>query len=257
MRLFCLLILSVLAFSKLTYGQFEIPPKPADRKQVFVYDYAGLLPDSQEQALNVKLKRYADTTSTQIVYAIIKSSNGEELDLLGARWGQKWGIGQKGIDNGLLLLLAVNDRKVDINTGYGIEYRLSDSDAERIVNRVLIPNFKIQNYYSGLDQGADAIFQGLKGEFKGTPQSSNQIPWQFLLFFGIILLFIILNAKNRNNNGNNGRNNGGSLLDIIILSNMGRGGFGGGGFGGGSSGGGFGGGFGGGGFGGGGAGGSW
>jgi uncharacterized protein len=257
MRSFLLIFLFFLGFSNLVYSQFDIPPKPAVSQQKPIYDYAGILTDSQVQSLNSKLKRYADTTSTQIVYAIIKSSNGEELDLLGARWGETWGIGQKGIDNGLLLILAVNDRKVDINTGYGIEYRLSDMDAERIVNQVLIPNFKNQNYYAGLDQGADAIFQGLKGEFKGTPQGKGQIPWQFLLFFGIILLFIILNAKKRNNDGSGGRNNGGSLLDIIILSNMGRGGFGGGGFGGGSSGGGFGGGFGGGGFGGGGAGGSW
>ncbi|AGC75244.1 uncharacterized protein LX97_02382 [Nonlabens dokdonensis] len=250
-------IVLILSFSNLVDAQFEIPPKPSTSKQQPIYDYAGILTDSEFTSLSSKLKRYADTTSTQIVYAVIKSSNGMELDQLGAQWGQKWGIGQEDEDNGVLLILAVEDRQVDINTGYGIESRLSDLDAERIVNRVLIPNFKNKNYYAGLDQGADAIFQGLEGEFTGTPQSNNQIPWQFFIFFGFFLLIIIMQARNKNDgNRNGGSRNGGSLLDVIILSNMGRGGFGGG-FGGSSSGGGFGGGFGGGGFGGGGAGGSW
>lgn len=249
-------IILILSFSNLVDAQFDIPPKPSTSMQQPVYDYAGVLTRNEFTSLSNKLIRYADTTSTQIVYAIINTSNGEELDKLGARWGQKWGIGQAGKDNGILLLLAIKDRKVDINTGYGIESRLSDLDAERIVNRVLVPNFKNASYYTGLDQGADAIFQSLEGEFTGVPQSRNEIPWQFFIFIGFFLLLIIMKARNNNGGNNEGTHNGGSLLDVIILSNMGRGGFGGG-FGGGSSGGGFGGGFGGGGFGGGGAGGSW
>ncbi len=257
MRYILLFLFFSIGISNTVCGQFTIPDKPSNRSQIFVYDYANALQETEERALNLKLKRYADTTSTQIVYAIIKSANGVELDQLGAQWGQKWGIGQEDEDNGVLLILAVDDRQVDINTGYGIESRLSDQDAERIVNRVLIPNFKNKNYYAGLDQGADAIFQGLEGEFKGTGRSNNEIPWQFFIFLGFFLLIIIMQARNKNGgNHNDGNRNGGSLLDVIILSNMGRGGFGGG-FGGGSSGGGFGGGFGGGGFGGGGAGGSW
>jgi uncharacterized protein len=152
----------------------------------------------------------------------------------------------------MLLLLAVKDRKVDINTGYGIESRLSDLDAERIVNRILVPNFKKQNYYAGLDQGADAIFQGLQGEFKSVPKSSDQIPWQFIMLLGIVLFFVIMKARNKKGGNSDGNGSGVSLLDIIVLSSLGRAGFGGG-----SSSGGFGGGFGGGSFGGGGAGGSW
>jgi uncharacterized protein len=256
MRCFLYIIVAFLSCSNFAQAQFDIPNRPSDEQQAFVYDYADLLPKAQKEALNLKLKRYADTTSTQIVFAIISSANGEELDGLGAKWGQKWGIGQKGKDNGILLILAVNDRKVDINTGYGIESILSDSDAERIVNRVLVPNFRNKNYYAGLDQGADAIFQGFQGEFKGSAAASDRIPWSFLLIMGVFLLIVILNVRNKNNGGGTtgSRNPGGSLLDIIVLSSLGRGGFGGGGS---SSGGGFGGGFGGGGFGGGGAGGSW
>ncbi|WP_213522053.1 YgcG family protein [Nonlabens sp.] len=256
MKYFLYLILAFLSCSQLAQAQFDIPNRPSNGQQIFVYDYADLLPKAQKETLNLKLKRYADTTSTQIVFAIISTANGEELDELGAKWGQEWGIGQKGKDNGILLILAVNDRKVDINTGFGIESILSDADAERIVNRVLVPNFRNKNYYQGLDQGADAIFQGLQGEFKGSGATSDRIPWSLLLIIGVFLLILILNLRNKNkgNGTRGGRNAGPSLLDIIVLSSLGRGGFGGGGSG---SGGGFGGGFGGGGFGGGGAGGSW
>ncbi|MGJ8684601.1 MAG: TPM domain-containing protein [Nonlabens sp.] len=244
-------------------GQFTIPEKPTGSKQTAVYDYASQLDQSQRVALENKLLRYADSTSTQIVAFIIKSTNGDDISMVSTQWGQKWGIGQAQEDNGIVLLLAVDDRKVDISTGYGIEYRMTDLMSERIINRVMIPQFKSGNYYAGLNQGADAIFQALNGEFKETRDfSQEEFPWQVLIFFGVVLLFIILSAS-KNNRNNGGRGGGSpSLLDIIILSNMGRGsmggGFGGGGFGGGSSsGGGFGGGFGGGGFGGGGASGGW
>ncbi len=245
-------------------AQLDIPEKPTGNEQTSVYDYIGLLNNSQKKALESKLIRYADSTSTQIVIAIIDTANGDDISLVGAHWADKWGIGQAGEDNGIFILLAHGDRRIDINTGRGIEYRMSDTDTERVINRVIIPQFKNGNYYAGLDKGTDAIFQHLMGEFTETRDfSETEIPWQLILFFGVILLFIILSASNRNDSNNGGRNGKQpSLLDIIILSNMGRGGFGGGsgGFGSGGSfggGGGFGGGFGGGGFGGGGASGSW
>ncbi|NND88116.1 MAG: TPM domain-containing protein [Flavobacteriaceae bacterium] len=238
-------------------------------KQTSLYDYANLLSAVQQNSLEEKLIRYADSTSTQIVIAIIKSSNGEDLSMLGARWGQKWGVGQAEEDNGIFILLATEDRRVDINTGYGIEYRISDRDAERIINRVMIPQFKKGDYYSGLDQGADAIFASLNGEFQEDRDfSRNSSDGGGSIFFLILLfIFIIIILRSRNKGGggkSGGRRKGASLLDVIILSSMGRtGGFGtGGGFGSGGGGsfgggGGFGGGFGGGGFGGGGASGGW
>ncbi|MFT5079252.1 MAG: hypothetical protein ACI917_001774, partial [Patiriisocius sp.] len=153
-------------FTASSSAQFDIPLVPSKAAQTSLYDYINLLNPSQKQALEQKLIRYADSTSTQIVVAIIESSNGEGLDMLGARWGQKWGIGQADEDNGILILLAKGDRKIDINTGYGIEYRISDRDAEQIINRVMIPEFKNNDFYAGLDKGSDAIFAALQGEFK-------------------------------------------------------------------------------------------
>lgn len=243
-------------------AQFEIPEKPASgTAQIAVYDYVNLLDANQKAALENKLVRYADSTSTQIVVAIIGSTNGEDISLVTANWGQEWGIGQEKEDNGILILLAREDRNIDIGTGYGIEYRMTDLMAERIINRVIIPEFKRGDYYAGLDQGTDAIFAALNGEFvENRDFSENKgFPLQGIIIIGFVILFIIFSIKNRNNgNGKGGNRAGSTLLDILVLSSLGRGGFGGGSSGGGGfGGGGFGGGFGGGGFGGGGASGSW
>ena len=246
-----------------TAAQFEIPEKPS--KQTSVYDYIDLLSAGQEKALEQKLIRYSDSTSTQIVVAVISSTEGENINFLGAQWGQKWGIGQAGKDNGILVLLAKDDRRIAINTGYGTEGNLTDALSRRIIDNVIVPQFKQDNYYDGLNDGVDAIFQALNGEFKEerTFDDGNGFPLgsflPVLIFF--IILIILSNRTKRGGGRNGGKRSGGfDIWDLIILSNMGRssgsGGFGGGGFGG-SSGGGFGGGFGGGGFGGGGSSGGW
>lgn len=178
--------------------------------------------------------------------------------MLGAKWGQSWGIGQKGEDNGILITLAKDDRKVDINTGYGIEYRITDLMSHRIINQIMIPEFKNDNYYAGLDKGSDAIFSALKGEFKEDRDFGEKEGGHVPVFIIIVFIMILLSLFRKGGKGGKG-GRGGGLLDILILSSMGRtGGFGGGGgFGGSGGGGGFGGGFGGGGFGGGGASGGW
>jgi uncharacterized protein len=247
-------------------AQFEIPPKPAQGGQTSLYDYIGLLAPAEKTNLEQKLIRYSDSTSTQIVIAIIASSEGEDLQYLGAQWGHAWGIGQEKEDNGILVLLARDDRRIAINTGYGVEEFLTDALSRRIIETVIIPEFKKGDYYAGLDRGVDAIFQVLTGQFQGTPRSSGgEFPFAALLPFIIFLVFMLILASRKNKGGGGNRGNRGrgpDLWDMIILSNMGRsssrGGFGGGGFGGGGfGGGGFGGGFGGGGFGGGGASGGW
>ncbi|QCW98836.1 TPM domain-containing protein [Aggregatimonas sangjinii] len=247
------------------FAQYTIPEKP--KLQTSVYDYVNLLSENQKQRLEQKLIRYSDSTSTQIVVAIIASTKGEDIDYLGAQWGQKWGIGQDGKDNGVLVLLARNDRRIAISTGYGVEGALTDAMSRRIIQNIIIPQFKQNNYYGGLDAGSDAIFEALNGEFNEDRSFENGNGFSlapFLPFIIFFIILIILSRRNRRGGGRNGgrRSSGLDLWDIIILSNMGRssgsGGFGGsgGGFGGGS-GGGFGGGFGGGGFGGGGASGGW
>lgn len=266
--LFTSLLLIVFAFS-FSFAQFDIPNKP--KFQTSVYDYINLLSASQKNSLEKKLIKYSDTTSTQIVLTIISSTKGENINFLGAQWGEKWGIGQEKEDNGILIILAKDDRKIGINTGEGIEYLLTDALSKRIIERDIIPYFKQNDYYGGLNKGIESIFEVLNGEYQGTRKSSNNefpIGFIFILLFIFIIILISI-SKNRRNGGNGGnrgnRSNGIDILEAIILSNSGRGsyrrnsgGFGGGwSSGGSSSGGGFGGGFGGGGFSGGGASGGW
>lgn len=261
-RKFLVTLLVITAFSLAGFAQREIPPKPGE--QTSVYDEADILSADDEKRLEQKLINYADTTSTQIVIATIESLEGEYIGLYAPEWAQKWGIGQKKEDNGLLILMSEKDRKIWITTGYGLEEYLTDARTKDIIENIILPEFRNNNYYSGLDQGTSAIFQVLSGTFQGSKQrqESQGIPIQVLILGVIFLVFIVsLVRKNKGNNGGPGskRGLGGSLMDVIILSSLGRGGFGGGSSGGGSfgGGGGFGGGFGGGGFGGGGAGGSW
>ncbi|MEX6626399.1 TPM domain-containing protein [Tenacibaculum salmonis] len=244
---------------------FKIPEKPAF--ETSVYDYVGLLSRAQKSRLESKLIKYSDTTSTQIVIAIINSTEGENINYLAANWGEKWGFGQAKEDNGVFVLLARGDRRISIQAGKGTEHLLTDFASKRIIERNIIPAFKQGDYYAGLDKGSDAIFKTLNGEYQGTRKKETEgFSFPPILFIIIIIIFfIIIFRGNKNNRGGGSRSRKGditgSILETIILTNSGRGSFGGGSFGGSSSGGfgsgGFGGGFGGGSFGGGGASGGW
>lgn len=243
-----------------SFAQFTIPETP--KFQTSVYDYAGMLSDSEKSQLEQKLVRYSDSTSTQIVVITVENLKGEDVGVLATNWAQKWGIGgsQKN-DNGVVMLFSLQDKKMSIRPGYGVEDKLIAGTLGEIIRKVIRPEFKNKNYFSGIDKGTDAIFEVLKGTYKGTRQESNSdgIPLIYIIV-GLLVLFVIISKSK--NNGNNGNRSGGfDLTDFILLSSLGRnsggGGFGGG-FGGSSGGGGgFGGGFGGGGFSGGGASGDW
>jgi uncharacterized protein len=264
LQLFTVFLLLITPFS---FAQFEIPEKPSE--ETSVYDYANIFNNNEKAYLTQKLVKYADSTSTQIVIATVKTLNGDDISLTSANWGQKWGIGQKGKDNGILILVASEDRKIDISTGYGIEYRLTDLMAERILNRIILPEFKKGSYFNGLDKGTDAVISALNGEFKAPPKNTQEnnspdgLKFMIAIMF-IVFIFSIISKRRKNDDDNykgGKKSRGLSPLEMIILSGQGRsrgGNFGSGGFGGGSfGGGGFGGGFGGGGFGGGGASGGW
>ncbi|WP_179315630.1 TPM domain-containing protein [Winogradskyella undariae] len=270
--LFQVLFVLFLASPLIGMAQYDIPEKP--ELQTSVYDDAiHLLSAAQKSSLEQKLIRYSDSTSTQIVVAIISSTNGEYINYLGAQWGEKWGIGQADKDNGIFILLARDDRKINISTGKGTEHLLTDAMSKRIINNDIIPYFKQNDYYGGLNRATDAIFEVMTGEYKGTRQTTeSDFPPQVIIFLVIIfIIFVIAISKSSGGgNGGNGGNRSGNrgLLEAIILSNMGRGsyskgssggfgGFGGSSGGGSFGGGGFGGGFGGGSFGGGGASGGW
>lgn len=262
-------IVFLLIGMQLSFAQFDIPKKPKKTKdQTSVFDYINLLSPNEKRALESKLIRYSDTTSTQIVVAIISSTKGEEIGYLATNWAHEWGIGQKDKDNGIFILLAKDDRKITIRTGYGTEHLLTDFTSRRIIERDILPYFKRGQYYAGLNEGVESIFTVMKGEYKETrkrrSKKDSSGPGIIIFVFFIIIFILLMSRGNRGNRGGRNHRNrdAADILETIILSNSGRSGGFGGGFGGSSGGGsfgggGFGGGFGGGGFGGGGATGGW
>lgn len=257
------ILAAFLLLTQISFAQFTIPEKPSF--QTSVYDYANVLSADEKTQLEEKLIRYSDSTSTQIVVITIESLQGEDIGILTPKWGQTWGIGgSKENDNGVIILLAKAERKIWISPGYGLEDKLTAGIGGEITRNIIIPEFKAGSYYKGLDKGADALFDVFKGKYKGEKKQNKNKNFPIIPIIIIIVIVFVLASKNKKGGGGNSGNSGGgpSLLDVILLSSLGRnsggGGFGGssgGGFGGG--GGGFGGGFGGGGFSGGGSGGSW
>ncbi len=234
----------------------NIPEKPSLIEPIMDLDQTNLLDQQQKQFIFDKLRRYSDSTSTEILVLLVNTSNGDDINRYATDILDGWEIGQKGKDNGIVLVVAKNDRKLAIATGYGIESLLTDALSKRIIEQVIKPKFKDGDYFGGIDEGTTAIFQVLKGEYKNDKKSgkSSKFPIGAIIF---VIIFIILAVSKGRGGGNRGGGGGIGLGEMIILSSLGRGsggGFGGG-FGGG--GGGFGGFGGGGGGGGGGASGSW
>lgn len=264
-----------LLLSQVNYAQFDIPAKPSRSEQTLVYDYANLLDGGQRKQLERKLIDYSNETSTQILVIVIPSLQGENIGLLGPRWGHEWGVGQKGKDNGVVILMAVKDRQIGIYPGYGAEEKITAGQGGNLIRSRVIPNFKAGDYYGGINEAVDGVSEMLLGTYTNDNptrlEGDNEVGGLGCLFLIIIIIFLTIIFSKNNGGGNGGggggrgkRSFGSDLADIIILSNMGRrsggsnwgGGFGGGGSFGGGGGGGFGG-FGGGGFSGGGSSGSW
>lgn len=241
----------ILISTTLGLGAQSLPPRPDPPK--LVNDIAGILSPEQVAALEQKLVAYDDSTSTQFVLVLVPELGGWEISEFAYGIGDAWGVGQEGKDNGLVIALSRDDRKVFIATGRGLEGALTDVLTKRIVDNIMVPSFREGNFYEGLDRAIDAAILAIGGEFVRELQEPKT-PVVPMIIIGILFLVIAiavgLLAKYGSKGGYiNGDGWGGPLI------HGGRSSWGGGGFGGGG-GGGFGG-FGGGSFGGGGAGGSW
>jgi uncharacterized protein len=258
-----------------------------------VNDMANLLSPETVTLLEQKLAGFERETSNQVAVLTIPSLQGDEIDQFAIRVAEQWKLGQKGKDNGVLLILAKAERKVRIEVGMGLQGVLPDITSAQIIRNVMSPHLKSNDFDQGINAGVDAILAATKGEFKASPQDTTRksrprssSPATYFLLAAVAA--VILGSYSRPLGGMAGAAGlplaayitfpgagltlllilaavgfGGGLLLSLLFSGMSGGGFGGGGFGGGfgggSSGGGGGGGFsgGGGGFDGGGASGDW
>lgn len=224
----------------------EIPiPSP----QGYVNDYAHLLQPAQIASLEEQLHAFDAKTSNQVVVATFDSLQGNPLEDFSMKIVNQWKIGSKQHDNGVLLLIIKNDKKIRIEVGYGLEGVLTDATSSEIIRNKIVPAFQQGNYFLGMQSGLTAIMQTTQDEYKTTTNTMTNFPiyswlvllkshWMILIY--VLIWMIFSNSKHR---GSYIISSSGSLTG----SGRGRSGFSGGGFGG----------FGGGGFGGGGASGGW
>lgn len=240
------------------FSQNAFDPKsllqPRTGKQTLVNDFAGILTEDQKQAIENKLVQFDDSTSTQIAVVIIPNLGDYEIADYNVQLYRAWGVGGKEHSNGVVLLISKEDRKLNITTGYGVEGALPDITCKHIIDEVIVPNFKGNDYYRGIDEGTDAIILATKGEYTA-PENyhAKKIPIGRIILI-IIIIIIFLSSMSSGGGGSFMSRRG--FTGPIFWNTLGGGGSGGGWGGGGSGGGGFGG-FGGGSSGGGGASGGW
>lgn len=190
------------------FAQKSIPARPSPPR--LVNDYVNLLSPRERNSLEQKLVAYNDSTSTQIAIVIEQSLEGNEIVDYTQRLSEQWGIGDKQKDNGILIYVAFGDRKLRISTGYGVEGFLTDAMSKRIIDNVIGPAFREQNYYSGLDRATDIIFQLGSGEYKADSSDEDSIlPFILMLFLFILFIVIVANSKGGGGNDDGGYYRGG------------------------------------------------
>jgi uncharacterized protein len=168
----------------------EVPPL----KQR-VNDTANMLSASTKQQLEEILGRLEQTDSTQIVLLTIPSLGGEVLEEFSIKVAEQWKIGQEGLDNGAILLIAKTDRKIRIEVGYGLEGSLTDLMAGRIIRNVIVPKFKAGNFDQGVIDGVQAMIGVVRGEYQvpeKIPSASGSKVKGTSLFFVVFIAFVFI-----------------------------------------------------------------
>jgi uncharacterized protein len=262
-KIFLTLIAFLLGLVVFCQTNFDIEKllKQRPAQQKLVNDFAGILSGEQADVLERKLVDLDNNTSTQIAVVIVPSLGGNDISDFNVKLLRAWGVGGKKNNNGVVVLISVEDknRKINIATGYGVEGALPDILCKRIIEDEFIPSFKGNDYYRGIDKGTTAIVKAVQGEYNVKRDTSNKGGGsKFIFIFVLIIIFLILSRRGGGNSGTFMSRRGQTGIGNALLINSLFGGGGGGGWsgGGGDSGGGFGG-FGGGSGGGGGASGSW
>ena len=189
MRLSRALVLAVVtvALAGAAFAALPIPPPPDHR----INDYAGVLSADERARLEDKLRARERESSNQIVVAIFRSLQGDSLEDYSIRLAQAWRVGQKGLDNGVIFLVFVDDRKMRLEVGYGLEPKLTDALSSQILRQVVAPRFREGKIADGIAAGLDAIEQAIAGTYKAAPQAQSA-RGRGGSTFPILLLFIVV-----------------------------------------------------------------
>lgn len=256
MRRFLIIAALLLACAPTLFAQSDkdFPPRPNPPR--LVNDLAGVMSPDEQALLEQKAEAFEDSTSNEVTIVTVRSIGLYDIADYATQLGNRWGIGKASKNNGVLILAAIADHRVNISVGKGLEGALTDLVSGRIIRNEMAPAFREGNYYLGFNRAFDAVAAATKGEYKGEDKKPGRGGFITAIIIFLIILFIIRRIGGGGGGGYMSRRGfggfGGGFLAGSMLGGMGRGGWGGG-----SSGGGGFGGFGGGGFGGGGASGSW
>lgn len=189
-----IILILALLLSTLTANITQYFPKLDGR----VVDTANILSTSAKEKLSAILKEQEDKTSNQIVVVTLKSLDGYSIEDYSYQLGRYWGIGQKDLNNGVLLVISMQEKKLRIEVGYGLEGALTDKTSFEIINYTLKPKFRQEQYESGIFQSVNEIIQAINGEYvaktevKAEDSGLNEII--AFIFFGIIFISIFLSG---------------------------------------------------------------
>ena len=171
-----------------------------------VVDEANLMSRKQAHQLTQQLAAFEKRSGIQLVVVSIDTLAGDTIEEYGYQLGRHWGIGQKGKDNGVLLLIAQDERKVRIEVGYGLEGALPDAIAANIIQTRILPAFKRGDMVAGILAGSQGIMQALAGEYQPVDNTSNADkqggPWLFIL---VVIAMIVLHNLRGGGGGPGGR----------------------------------------------------
>lgn len=212
-----ILVIIVFFGANFLFSQYKIPIKPNILHPI--YDEVNLLSATEKEQLNQKLIKFDDSTSVEIEVVIIPTTKGEDVNFVATMFGEKWGIGKKETDNGVVFLIATEDRAMSIQQGRSVEQYITATIAGDILDNIATPNFKKRRFYRGIDATTDAIMNAVRGKYQPIKKEKKS---ELLILFLCILIFVvivILVSKDKNHYDNDD--------DDIILTRRGgrRGGF--------------------------------
>lgn len=157
----------------------------------YVNDYTNTLTYEQKDALESKVSTFEQESTNEIAVVIIDSMKGDYIENFAVKLFESWGIGKEKEDNGVLILVSMSERQMRIEVGYGLEGSLTDAQASWIIKNVMVPNFKENKYYEGIDQSVDKIIAITKGEFE-VPEEDSISPLTVLVFIVILILGVAI-----------------------------------------------------------------
>jgi uncharacterized protein len=193
-----IVVLSLLAAVTVSAQEPSYPERPRG----YVNDYAEVLGDVIE--LENKLESYEKETTNEIIVVTVSSLADVTIEEYAATLFEKWGIGKEGKDNGVLLLVAVSDRQVRIEVGYGLESMLTDHISASVIQSEVAPAFAEGNYEEGIEKGVEAMVAAVNEEYKAEKKLvDNEGGWVFLVILLIVVLFVIIVPKVGGSEGRN------------------------------------------------------